>query len=94
MMPVPHNERPSRCLRLSHPKMYSSLVSEMKACRGGSRNWKDFDVFYADEVDMNVSAIERARKTAAEHARKMRVLDSFDEGEAPRRSIDEVDLIG
>lgn len=91
MMPVPHNERPSRCLRLSHPKMYSSLVSEMKATRG-CRNWKDFDVFYTDDVDMNVSAIDRARKTAAHHASKMRMLDSFDS--ETRRSIDEVDLIG
>ena len=90
-MPVPHTERPSRCLRLSHPKMYSSLVSDMKACRG-CRNWRDFDVFEKDEVDMNVSAIERARKTAANHARKMRVLESFDS--EIRRSIDDVDLIG
>ena len=91
MMPVPHNERPSRCLRLSHPKMYSSIVSDMKAARG-CRNWKEFDVFYADDVDMNVSADEKARKTAADHARKMRMLDSFDSEQ--RRSIDEVDLIG
>lgn len=91
MMPVPHNERPSRCLRLSHPKMYSSLVSDMKASRG-CRNWKDFDVFYADDVDMNVSAVDKARKTAADHARKMRMLDSFDS--ETRRSIDAVDLIG
>lgn len=92
MMPVPHNERPSRCLRLSHPKVYSSLVAEMKAERGGSRDWRGFDVFYADEVDEKVSAVERARKTAENHARKMRLLDSFD-SEA-RRSIDDVDLIG
>lgn len=92
MMPVPHNERPSRCLRISHPKMYSSLVNDMKACRGGSRDWRAFDVFYDDDVDMNVSAVDRARKTAECHARKMRMLESFDSD--TRRSIDEVDLIG
>lgn len=91
MMPVPHNERPSRCLRLSHPRVYSSLVAEMKASRG-CRNWKDFDVFYADDVDMRVSAVDKARKTAEMHARKMRGFDSFDS--ETRRSIDEVDLIG
>lgn len=91
MMPVPHCERPSNCLRLSHPKIYSSIVSEMKASRG-CRNWKDFDVFYADDVDPNVSAVDRARKTAAAYERKLRMLESFDS--PPRRSIDDVDLIG
>lgn len=92
MMPVPIEGRPSRCLRLSHPRMYSSLIFDMKQSRG-CRTWKDFDVFYADDVDMNVSAVEQARKRAADHEKKWKQLSSFDSDE-PRRSIDDVDLIG
>ena len=93
-MPVPPEGRPSRCLRLSHPRMYSSLIFDMKQTRG-CRTWKDFEVFHADEVDMNVSAVEQARKRAADHARKWAQLNSFDsDSDEPRRSIDDVDLIG
>ena len=78
MMPYPFEPRPSKCLRLSHPKTYSALVSEMKYAKG-CRDWRNFDVFYADEVDMSITADEAARQRAIEYQRKLRQLEcSFD----------------
>ena len=71
MMPVPPEGRPSRCLRLSQPKTYSDIVSSMKETRG-CRDWRSFDVFYQDDVDGEISAIEVARRRAADCERKCR----------------------
>ena len=96
MMPVSTIERPSQCLRLSHPKVYSSLVSDMK-CSMKCRDWKNFAVFYADDVDMSMSADEAARKKAIEYRRKWQMINcSFESGEDSNRStsLDRVDMIG
>lgn len=78
MMPMPHDARPSRCLRISHPRIYGNLVADMKACKG-CRDWRNFPVFGADDVDMNMSADEYARKKAIEYQRRVFTLgDSFD----------------
>lgn len=97
MMPVPNDSRPSRCLRLSHPRIYSNLVSDMKSSKG-CRNWKDFAVFYNDDVDMNLTADEAAKRRAIEYQRKVRELNcslaSWPCSEpASDRSV-EVDMIG
>lgn len=89
-MPSPPEERPSRCLRMSHPKTYSNIVDSMKKSKG-CREWKAFPVFYNDEVDMSISALEVARKRAADYERKLRSLNSF--GSDERESIG-VDMIG
>ncbi|KXT17619.1 hypothetical protein AC579_10165 [Pseudocercospora musae] len=91
MMPVPPEPRSSRCLRMSHPKIYGDIVSSMKASKG-CRDWASFPVFYQDEVDMSMSADEVARKRAADYERKMRQLNSFSSDE-DHRSID-IDMIG
>lgn len=93
MMPLPHDPRPSRCLRLSHPKIYSNLVSDMKSSKG-CRDWKNFPVFYNDDIDINTSADEFARKKALDYERKLRQLNaSFSSGGETDRSIS-VDMIG
>ncbi|KAM3420507.1 hypothetical protein BST61_g3774 [Cercospora zeina] len=95
MMPVPPEVRQSRCLRMSHPKIYSDIVDDMKRIRK-SRAWRDFDVFYADEVDMTISAVDMAAKKAAQYERMMREVNSFCESslQQPRRSVDAIDMIG
>lgn len=72
------------------------MIADMKVASGGSRDWRTFDVFHPDEIDEKVSAVEKGRRTAENHARKMRALNSFDSDprDEPRRSIDDVDLIG
>lgn len=93
-MPVPpEHDRESRCLRMSRPGIYGDIVHSMKQSKG-CRNWRDFDVFYKDEVDMALSADEVARKRARQYERNVRALDSFRETNESRRSIDDVDLIG
>lgn len=76
MMPVPPEPRVSRCLRMSHPKIYSGIVDSMKETKG-CRDWRKFDVFYTDEVDMTISAPEVGQKRAADHDQKLRDLNSF-----------------
>lgn len=95
MMPMPQEARQSRCLRMSHPKIYGDIVNEMKRERK-SRAWKDFQVFHTDEVDMTISAVDMAAKKAAQYERMVRDLSSFGEGENRqfRRSIDAIDTIG
>lgn len=95
MMPVPEEPRASRCLRLSQPKTYSNIVDSMKASRG-CRDWRNFQVFHNDEVDMSLSVDEVARRRAADFERKMRSLNSFDSIAQvdSRRSIDFIDTIG
>ena len=92
MMPVPRDPRPSKCLRLSQPKLYSSIVSDMKASKG-CRDWRNFAVFYDDDVDMSMTADEAARKKALEYQKKLRDLWSFDSAPRTPGSI-EVDMIG
>jgi hypothetical protein len=92
MMPVPAEGRPSRCLRLSNPKTYSDIVSSMK-CEKGCRDWRNFAVFYDDDVDEKKSADEIARKVAADYERKCRILESFSSEEGSKKSV-EVDIIG
>lgn len=75
MMPVPYDPRPSRCLRLSHPRIYSNLVGDMKSEKG-CRDWRNFAVFYHDDVDMSTSADEAARQKALEYQRKWKQLNS------------------
>ena len=92
-MPLPSDPRGSRCLRLSHPKTYSALVYDMKASKG-CRDWRNFAVFYQDDVDMSLSAEELGRKKALDYQRKLRQLNcSFSSGEETDRSIS-VDMIG
>jgi hypothetical protein len=90
MMPVPIEGRPSKCLRLSHPKIYSNIVESMKQSRG-CRDWRSFDVFYEDDVDMTRSAVDEARKRKADYEKKWGVLNSF--GDDDTTEV-EVDMIG
>lgn len=92
MMPVPtEGERPSRCLRMSHPKTYSNIVDSMKKTKG-CRDWRNFQVFYNDEVDMTISAVDVAQKRAADYERRLRELSSF--GSSEQRHSLVVDMIG
>ena len=93
MMPLPHDSRPSRCLRLSHPRVYGNLVTDMKASKG-CRDWRNFAVFYDDDVDMSMSADEAARKKAIEYQRMLRKINCSFES-SPRSDISSpVDMIG
>lgn len=76
MMPVPPTDRPSTCLRLSFPKIYSNIVRDMKEAKG-CRDWRNFAVFDEDDVDSGVSADELARKKTYDHKEKMSALVSF-----------------
>ncbi|KAL1586832.1 hypothetical protein WHR41_04492 [Cladosporium halotolerans] len=77
MMPVPPDTRsPQRCLRMSHPRLYASIVKEMKAEKG-CRDWRNFAVFPSDDVDEEHTAEELARKKAAEYQKKLKMLESF-----------------
>lgn len=85
MMPVPTEHcRESKCLRLSQPRTYGNIVASMKEEKG-CRDWRNFAVFYDDDVDMTRSAVEEAKKRAAEYQRRLRMLDSFDEEDSSRR---------
>lgn len=87
MMPLPVEARPSRCLRLSHPKIYGSLVSDMKLTKG-CRDWRTFDVFDGEDIDANVSAVDYAKKRALESERRVAQSASFN-----RHKLDGVDMI-
>lgn len=89
MMALPDDpsHRPSKCLRLSFPKIYGALVSDMKASKG-CRDWRNFAVFPDDDVDMTKSAEDIARLRSAEYHKKMRQFESFSD-----ESV-EVDMIG
>lgn len=76
---------------MSHPKTYSAIVDSMKATKG-CRDWRNFDVFHPDEVDMTISADAVAKKRAADYERKLQQLNSFCSDDS-QRSID-VDMIG
>lgn len=97
MMPVPHDPRPSHCLRLSHPRIYSNIVSEMKSDMK-SRDWKNFAVFYNDDVDMNLTADEAARRTTIAYQKRLRELNcslaSWPSSELSSDRSIEVDMIG
>jgi hypothetical protein len=96
-MPVPHDARPSRCLRLSHPRIYSNIVSDMKSCKG-CRDWKNFAVFYDDDVDMSTTADEAARRKAIEYQKRLRELNcslaSWPSSAPSSDRSTEVDMIG
>jgi len=92
MMPLPRDPRPSKCLRLSHPRVYGNLVTDMKASKG-CRDWRNFPVFYDDDVDTSMSADEAARKKAIEYQRQWRQINSFESSPQSDRSVS-VDMIG
>lgn len=75
MMPVPPEPRPSRCLRLSQPKTYSSIVDSMKKAKG-CRDWKSFSCFPDDDIDNSTSAIVEAQKRRSMYAAKMRRMQA------------------
>lgn len=87
MMPSPPDTRsPQRCLRMSHPRLYASIVKEMKTEKG-CRDWRSFAVFPEDDVDERYTAEELARKKAQEYQKKLKMLDSFTlEGVALQRA--------
>jgi hypothetical protein len=96
MMALPPEPRPSRCLRMSHPKTYSAIVNSMKATKG-CRDWRSFDVFHPDEVDLTISAEEVARKRAADYERRLQLFaahHSFSEDPSHCSPTREVDMIG
>lgn len=76
MMPLPPDPRPSRCLRLSHPRIYGNIVADMKETKG-CRDWRNFAVFESDDVDMNVSADDYAKRKAADYEKRVSMLASF-----------------
>ncbi|QIW98097.1 hypothetical protein AMS68_003615 [Peltaster fructicola] len=76
MMPVPNDGRQSRCLRLSYPKIYSNIVTDMKEAKG-CRDWRNFAVFEADDVDDSISADDLARKKSEDYEKKMAAFGSF-----------------
>ena len=81
-------------MRLSHPRIYSSLVYDMKASKK-SREWREFPVFFDDDVDESTTADEAARKKAIEYQRKVRQLNSsFPWSDKTCTSHDTVDMIG
>ncbi|KAK3112682.1 hypothetical protein LTR53_010800 [Teratosphaeriaceae sp. CCFEE 6253] len=86
MMPVPTEAKPSRCLRLSLPKTYSDIVETMK-CEKGCRDWRNFAVFHDDEIDMKKSAVEYAKRKAADYERKARESNSFSCGDSRSTSL-------
>ena len=61
MMPVPMEGRPSHCLRLSQPRIYSNIVDSMKKTKG-CRDWRNFAVFYDNDVDELMDADDYALK--------------------------------
>lgn len=76
---------------MSHPKTYSNIVDSMKKTKG-CRDWRNFQVFYNDEVDMTISAVDVAKKRADDYERRLQDLSSFGSSE-PRQSLG-VDMIG
>lgn len=97
MMPVPTEGRQSRCLRLSHPKIYGNLVSDMKSSKG-CRDWRNFDVFYNDDVDMSITADEAAKQRAIAYQRQVREMEclaaAWSRSEPSSDRSIEVDMIG
>jgi len=79
-MPVPLDPRPSKCLRMSYPRIYGDIVSDMKTAKG-CRDWRNFAVFHDNEVDMNVTAEACGKKKAQDFERKMRAFGSFSSDE-------------
>lgn len=71
---------------MSHPRLYASIVKEMKVEKG-CRDWRNFAVFPEDDVDERYTAEELARKKAQEYQKKLKILDSFTlEGGALQRA--------
>ena len=76
LMPVPDEQRQSRCLRFSHPRIYSDIVSDMRLQKG-CRDWKNFAVFHDEDVDMKVSAEAYAKKRALDYEKRLKEFASF-----------------
>ena len=93
MMPLPLDYRPSHCLRLSHPRVYGNIVSDMKASKG-CRDWRNFAVFYDDDVDMSMTADEAAKKKALEYQRQWRKINRSFESSPSSPQSGVVDMIG
>lgn len=71
---------------MSHPRLYASIVKEMKEQKG-CRDWRSFAVFPEDDVDERYTAEELARKKAQEYQKKLKTLESFTlEGGALQRA--------
>ena len=87
MMPSPPDTRnPQRCLRMSHPRLYASIIKEMKVEKG-CRDWRNFAVFPDDEVDERFTAEELSLRKSQEHQKKLKMLDSYTlEGHALQRA--------
>ena len=97
-MPSPHASTSARSLRLSHPRLFSALVADMKATRG-SRDWRSFEVFPegdGDEMEVDDGVAERcATERTRRWEKKMEMERRRMEREAnKRREVDGVDLIG
>ena len=90
-MPMPDEQRQSRCLRFSYPRIYSDIVSDMRLQKG-CRDWKNFAVFHNDDVDTKVSADQYAKRKAVDYEKRLKELASFssDEGSGD----DSLDTIG
>lgn len=91
LMPVPDEQRQSRCLRFSHPRIYSDIVTDMRLQKG-CRDWKNFAVFHDDDVDTRVSAEAYAKKRAADYEKRCKELASFSSSEG--LGEDSIDTIG
>lgn len=61
----------------------------MKKCRG-CRDWRNFDVFDELEIDMSVSAVERAEKRAADYEKRLRKYGRT----ASNQEVELPDMIG
>jgi hypothetical protein len=69
----------------------------MKSCKG-CRDWKNFAVFYDDDVDMSTTADEAARRKAIEYQKRLRELNcslaSWPSSAPSSDRSTEVDMIG
>jgi hypothetical protein len=84
MMPLPADERgPAQCLRVSFPRIYGDIVSDMRIAKG-CRDWRNFAVFHDNDVDLNVTAEQYARKKARDYEAKMKKFGSFSSDERDR----------
>jgi len=91
LMPVPDEQRQSRSLRFSHPRIYSDIVTDMRLQKG-CRDWKNFAVFHNDDVDERISADQYAKRKAVDYEKRLQELASFSSGE--EFGEDSIDTIG
>lgn len=92
MMPCPPEAaKPSKCLRLSLPRTYADIVSCMK-CEKGCRDWRNFAVFFEDDVDGTKTAEEYAQEKRASFEKRCAQLNSFSSDDNGKTSVDMVAL--